>query len=180
MNTENKSNQLKRISGWLFFAGALLALCLVMSFTSGCVSTKTVTSVTDTNGFTTFTTNVTRTLDTNEAISLIEAAVPPAVEMVCQKDKNASAYFQQAQLVIRAAAANGQYDVATITNSLSKISIRELRSQNAVMAEEAALSLYQAFAAQAVTQQLDKVVWLRPVLLAVADAIKSGVDLAGP
>lgn len=143
----------------------------------GCTTTKVVTPVTDPYdpNVTKLITNSVSTLDTNAVDSLIKATVPVAVRLACEKDSNAGPYFQQASLVLRAAAASGNYDVATITNSLSRISIRELRTQNAIMAEEVALSLYSAFFSQAVTRQLDKTVWVRPVLITLADAIKSGV-----
>jgi hypothetical protein len=78
--------------------------------------------------------------------------------------------------VLNAAATSGSYDIATITNSLSKISIRELRTQNAVIAEEAALAIYKAFFAQVVSKQLDREVWVKPVLLALAEAMKAGAE----
>jgi hypothetical protein len=143
---------------------------------SGCVTQQKVTSEQDPYdpNVTRLITNSVTTLDTNMTLAAINVAVPGTVRLVCAKDENARAYFLQAALVLNAAASGGQYDVATITNSLAKISIRELRSQNAVIAEEAALAIYKAFFAEVVSKQLDREVWLKPVLLALAEAVKSG------
>jgi hypothetical protein len=156
----------------------LITACACIALLTACTTTRVVTPVTDPYdpNVTKLITNSVSTLDTNLTIGIIEATVPPTVRLVCEKDNNARAYFLQASLVLNAAATSGSYDIATITNSLSKISIRELRTQNAVIAEEAALAIYKAFFAQVVSKQLDREVWVKPVLLALAEAIKSGAE----
>lgn len=114
-------------------------------------------------------------LDTNAVITAIQDAVPPAVRFACKKDTNAVAYLQQAAVVIRAAAMRGDFDPALIEQSLSTISIRELRTDEAQLAEETALALYKSFAAKVVGQKLDQVVWLQPVLDALSQAILEGL-----
>lgn len=118
----------------------------------------------------------TNTLDTNAVITAIDTVVPGAVRYACSKDTNARPYFIQAAVVIRAAASNGQFDSASISNSLSKISIRELRSQQAIDAENAAFGIYQLFLGQVVTEQLAKTTWLPPVLNAIAEALLAGTQ----
>ncbi|GEM_PF-2341648 len=114
-------------------------------------------------------------LDTNAVITGINAVVPGLVSVACAKDGNAKPYFQQAVIVLRAVTSSGAVDPAMIRASLSSISIRELRNENAILAEEAGLAIYQAFASQVVGNQVDRVVWLRPVLTELGNAIQAGL-----
>lgn len=153
---------MKKLIGLAGIIALIGASAVVTVSTTGCSSTGTGTNST------------VQTLDTNAVIAGIKAVVPIGVRLACEKDTNAAAYFDQAALIIGAAANNGTFDMQTLTNSLATISVRELRSQDAILAEEAGLAIYQAFAAQVVTAKLDQVTWLRPVLSALADAIKEG------
>jgi hypothetical protein len=154
--------------------GAVIVIFAWLS--AGCVSESTVTPVKQADGSTILQTNTVRTLDTNAVITGINGVVPGAVRLACAKDANARPYFQQAQVLLTALADSGVVDPNVIQASLSNISIRELRSDEAIIAEQAALALYDAFAAQVVNQRLDRVTWLRPVLAAVANAIGRGLN----
>ena len=158
-----------------FYFTTLVALAAAAALVSGCIKTMQVSSNTGTNGVVTLTTNIVSTLDTNAVVSAINAVVPAAVSYACSKDTNAAPYFVQAALVLKAASDAGQYDPAQIEASLSKISIRQLRTQTAIDAENAGLSIYKAFFGQVVDQQLAKVLWLDPILQGLANAIQAGI-----
>ena len=149
----------------------LAAAAVAVSLITGLTACKTVVTTPPGGGAPVTTT----TLDTNLTIALIGAVVPPAVSMACTKDRNAGPYFSQAATVLKALATGGDYDPVTISNALSRISIRELRSATAAQAEVAALAIYQAYFAQVVDAKLIQVIWLQPVLNSLADAIQSGV-----
>lgn len=142
----------------------LIGLALAAIAFTGC---KTVTTPTG---------QTTNTLDTNAVITAMQAVVPAAVRYACEHDTNARPYFIQASVIIHAAANNGQFSTASISNSLASISIRGLRSQQAIDAETAAFGIYQLFAGQVVTEKLSQVVWLPPVLNALGDDLLAGTQ----
>lgn len=149
---------------------SIFAAGIGVIFLSGCTTTTTTTPAGQT---------VTTTmLDTNAVISAIQNVVPAAVKAAVNKDPNCGPYLKQVAVLFRAAAMRGDFDPKMIQDSLSQISIKELRTDEAALAEQAALGLYQAFAAQVVSQKLDQVVWLRPVLDALSRAIVAGLPKA--
>jgi len=149
-------------------AVALLAMVALLGFGAGC----TTATVPGANGQPATTVP---TLDTNAVITGINAVVPVAVRLAVQKDTNCGPYLKQAAIIFRAAAMRGDFDPLMIQQSLASISIKELRTDEAALAEQAGLALYQAYVAQVVSAKLDQVVWLRPVLDALSRAIVQGL-----
>lgn len=153
----------------------ICAMCLMTTLV-GCTTTKVVTTGTDG----TVVTNTVKTLDTNAVIESIGVIVPSAVSIACASDTNAIAYFQQAALMLKLLADTGTVDYATVSNSLSTISVKEIRNnQQAIIAEVTIMAIYKAAVAKVVDGQLDKVTWLRPVLAALAQAIQDGIPVNG-
>lgn len=124
-------------------------------------------------------TNLVTTLDTNAVINSIEVIVPPLVSAGCDHDKNLAPYLTQLSILLRTAAGNGKVDPASISNSLANISIKELRTPESAAIEKTILGFYSVFAGKVVNAKLDQVSWLRPVLVALADAIDAGLPAVG-
>lgn len=125
-------------------------------------------------------TKAVKTLDTNTVMRAIGDIVPPAVTVAVGYERNSGPYLQQVAIALRLLAERGEFDPAQVHSSLSQISIAELRSDRAVQVEQTALGLYRLFFANVVDQQLDRVQWLKPVLLSLADAIDEGLRAATP
>jgi len=157
-----------KLSVGLIALGA--AIGLTSTLIQGCTTTsKTVV----TNGQT----NVvqTTTLDADRTAALVREILPVGVSVAVKQDPNSVAYFEAAEVVINAALDSGNYDAATLSDSLGKISVKELRTPEAEASIQAALGIYRAFFAKAVTDKVDQAAWVAPVLRAISDGIKAGL-----
>lgn len=91
------------------------------------------------------------------------------------KDPNVIPYLQFAVVVIQAQIAGSQYDPVVLSTALQSISINELRNPVVAQAIAAAVAVYTIYATEAVSGNLDKVTYLKPILLAIVEGINEGL-----
>lgn len=154
----------------IFIFAALAAILPV-----ACVSTKTTT--TNPDGTTTTITKYTADTNAVKAITgVLKIGVKQSCRLAMQKDANAVAYLQAADVVLSAALDNGTYSASTLREALNTVSVREVRDNPTVKDMVAdVLELVSAAEGDALSRQIDKVVWLRPSLTAVRDGIHSAL-----
>lgn len=116
--------------------------------------------------------NTTNQVVNAEAIvPVLNAVVPIAVEVAIQKDPKAVAYFDAATVVLDTVIANGTTDPTAINNALNGLNVT---NQYAELAVQAGISIYDSFAAQAVSAKLQSSQFIL-VLQALDTDIKQGV-----
>ena len=159
MTTKNKE---------LYIAAFITCVAVYLFIACGCVQRQVVT--TSSSGASV--TNTVSVLDTNKVCKAIRDIVPPAVRVAVRRDSNCKPYLQQVAIVFATVANSGQYDYATLTNSLANISLRTLRTPEAADVEDMILSTYKAFLGDLVDAVLeDKAAWAKPVMDSISDAI---------
>lgn len=153
------------------FAAAIILPVFIL-LEQGCPTTNTVT--TDTNGVTV--TNTTTTLDTNKAVSAINAVVPVAVKLVIEKSPNTRQYFIDAALAISVFASTNGVDPNQLNAAIIGAAGADTLNADALSAIDAAVNLYKAFYGDALASKLNTPAWLGPVLNALSSAILNGVN----
>lgn len=114
-------------------------------------------------------------VDPQAIATLATVALPPAVQFAVGADKNAAPYFRAVQVAIDAVLAGGAFDPATVSATIDKMTVNELKTPEAKAAVEAALGIYRSFAGQAVTAKLDSSGYVI-VLRAARQAIEDGLS----
>lgn len=149
----------------LLVVGAFAAALL---FTGGCVTATRV----GPDGQT----NTVQRLDPVKTATAIRIATEAAIPIVLHKEPQTRAYFVQAQTVLTLVLNDAQLDPQPLRELIAQID----GSDEAWMAVNVALGLYQLYAGDVVSQQLDRNVYLRPVLGAFRDAIATALRIVPP
>lgn len=108
--------------------------------------------------------------------AIIEMSAQLATYGVLRTDPDTRPYFETSVLLINSAISRGQYDPDAISNILAKISINAKDSEIVFISTTAALALYRITYADSVGRQLDKNVYVKPVLAALANGIQLGLN----
>jgi hypothetical protein len=152
---------MKKIS--IVIATYIILIAVLGFANTGCKSVVT----TDASG-----TSITnKVVNSAAVVPNINGVVPIAVQVAISKDSNSIAYFGAAAVILDALVTSGEYNPTNVTSSLSSLKINTPEAQLAV---QAGLSIYKAFAADAVTAKLQSSEFLA-VLQAFSDAIKQGL-----
>lgn len=108
--------------------------------------------------------------------AILEMSAQLATYGVLRTEPDTRPYFETAVLLIQAAISRGQYDPDAISNILAKISINSKDSEIVFISTTAALSLYRITYADAVDKKLDRQIYVKPVLAALANGISLGLN----
>ena len=161
---------MKRAQASILVVVTALVICCVGT---GC---RTVTSTEVANGATNI---VTRTeLDPQKTASAIRAGIPAGVILALQKDPESEVYLRAAAIVLRAAAARGEYDPDQVQQTLQAMPVSELRTPEATAAISAAMGLYRAYLGDVVGAKLEAEEWAVPILKAIADGLWDALPAA--
>ncbi len=109
--------------------------------------------------------------------SAISAAASWGVYKAVQADPNAQAYCEAAAFVIGLLIESGDLRPEALDQALSRISVRELRSEDARMGLDVALGLYQAYFGDSVAGNLAEA---KPVLEALRVGVVRGLERGNP
>jgi len=91
-----------------------------------------------------------------------------------RKDANAKAYLQAADAVLTAAVDAGSYDPKTLEASLKTMSVKEINGSPTIAdAIAIGLHIYANHYGGVTNGKLDQTIYLKPVLLALRDGIRS-------
>lgn len=110
--------------------------------------------------------------------AVVEAAAQIGVFFAVREEPNTKGYFEVAATIIGIAIADGAYEPATLKKALEDITVNELKEPEALLAITTAISVYEAYFGQTVSQKLDKNVYVKPVLAALKRGIEFGIKLA--
>jgi hypothetical protein len=147
----------------LFASVSVFAAC-----SSGCKTNDNIPPGSSTN------TNSVQSVATTCAI--VEMSSQLAVYAVLRNEPEARPYFQTAVLLINAAISKGDYSPDAISNILSKVTIDGKDREIVFMAITSTLTLYRVVWAEAAGKQLDKNIYVKPVLEALARGIQMGMS----
>jgi hypothetical protein len=159
------------IIGAVATIGSMIALTLIMPIiTTGCKTTAVVTNNT---------TNTVVTFDLQTATNLINGVASLGVYTATQPGTGNPAlvpYFRLAAATIGGLTDANTFDPNTIETALTKLSISGLNTEYGVLAIKAALLIYQTAFASVVSQQLDQVTYLKPILMSLTEGIQLGLS----
>ncbi len=108
----------------------------------------------------------------------VEAASQIGVFFAVRSEPNTKGYFELASSVIGILMVDGTYDPAILRKNLEDMTINELKEPEAVVAISSAISVYEVYFAEAVSKNLDKNVYVKPVMNGLKRGIELGVKLA--
>jgi hypothetical protein len=150
-------------------AVGLIAGCLSQT---GCKSVQTVT--TDPNG--NVVTNAVVVFDPIAAQATISGIAELGVYLAVQQDPSTAAYFKLAVVTLNGLANANTFDPAAIEKALNDLAIKELKNPYAIVGVRAALIFYKNAFSTVVSEKLDQVQNLKPMLLALSGGISSGLS----
>ena len=110
--------------------------------------------------------------------AVVEAAAQIGVFFAVRSEPNTKGYFELASSVIGILMVDGTYDPAILRKNLEDMTINELKEPEAVVAISTAISVYEVYFAEAVSKNLDKNVYVKPVMNGLKRGIELGVKLA--
>ncbi len=159
---------------WTLFTSCLVLVALALS--SGCkLSPGTAGPV---------------TVGSNGVVSVFGNAINPAAVKTDLKvaaragsiaairyDANARAYLQSALGVLQTALDEEQYDPTNISQGLQNISIKEARDPQIIQGVNDVLELYQSHFGDVVSANLDKNIYVRPMLEGIRDGVQQALAM---
>ena len=159
----------------LFLLVLAASLTIGLLTQSGC---KTVTTITtDPNG--NQVTNAVVVFDPIAAQNAISGIAELGVYLAVKQDTNTIAYFQLAATTINGLANAGQFDPVKIEQELNALNVNGLSGPYAQLGVRAALIFYKTAFATVLSEKLDQVKNLKPILLALSGGITSGLSGVG-
>lgn len=114
------------------------------------------------------------TFNVTNAAAVIEIAAESATGIVIRKQPESRQYFAAASVALNLLLADGTFDPQQVRERLAQVIPGEA-SDETWIAITSALSLYQLYGAAIVSQRLDQIQNLRPILLAFARGIDRGL-----
>lgn len=105
----------------------------------------------------------------------VRALAKDGTYITLTKKPKSRAYFDATVVVFQSAIQSGNYDPVMLKQTLNTIPVTEVRDNDlAKLAIMDVLDLYQETYADVVSQKLDTLIWLKPVLQAAIDGIQKG------
>src|SRR6185312_15943347 len=113
--------------------------------------------------------------DVNAFSMALTVGAQVGTHLAVEQNANAAAYLSAAELAINAAVDNGKVDPVQLRASLLAIKVKEIHSDEAIMAIDAGLKIYELAFGQAVSSQVNRVDALPKLLTALAQGIHAGL-----
>lgn len=154
----------------------LAATLLLAIILAGCTTIKTVTTAPDGSTVT----NSTSAFDVTKAVNAINIGVPASVRLAVAKYPQAAPYLRDTVTAIRLFTSGSTYDPAALHAAIATTGIRELKDPDLQAAIDVFAGLYKGFYGDVVTQKLDQVKSLLPILNAIADSIEQALPPIAP
>lgn len=110
------------------------------------------------------------------ASSIVEMSAQLSTYFILKSQPDARVYFESAVLVLNLAVNRGDYSPTSLSNILSRITVNNSSSEIVYISVSAALTLYKIVWADAVNRNLDKNLYVRPVLVALSNGVALGLN----
>lgn len=113
--------------------------------------------------------------DLNKAVAAIDVTIPPAVRIVISKQPAAKPYLEAAVTGIDQFALGAKFDPDALNKAITAATNGQVSSPEVLAAIDTAVGLYKLYYDDVVQQKLDQNKNLKPLLQALADAIRKAL-----
>ncbi len=154
----------------------ILGIALAAMVIVGCSTTEKVITLPD--GSTA--TNTTTRLDPVRTSNAIKAILPTAVTFAISQEPSSRVYIEKAQLAVCATASAGKFSPDELKAAIEATGVKEIQTPEVQTAIQAIYGIYQAYYGDVVAAKLNQNEWLVPVLSAICDGLRDGLNASKP